>query len=210
MAAGVQLNVQHEMMSVVRQMRNYGLKTVSFALDIWTANYINTSFACLTASFVDNDNHNGTFEFKAVTLAFSSFGSTSHTSKNIKKWIESVLTTYGLKASDVVIVSPDAAANGLKALKMAGLDSWTCLPHKVANAVKNALGIPSRRKKLEAVREGDEFADGDGEYAEGITDCPPLVVAADILGNVGATDANGTSEMTRNPIVLAMIKNSRL
>ena len=207
MAAGIQLNVKDEVMQAVKHMRAYGMGSVSFALDIWTANYINTSFACLTASFITNTNHNSSYEFKRLTLAFSSFGTTSHTSANIKKWLDGVLATFGLKASDIVIVSPDAAANGIKALKMAGLETWTCLPHKLANAVKNALGVPTRRKLLAEAREGDALADGDEDYGDGgLTDYPPMVQAKNVLGFDAEPSSDGLKEVTRNPLVLAMLK----
>ena len=198
-------------MAVVEHMRTYGLATVSFALDIWTANYINTSFACLTASYINNANHNNAFEFKSVTLAFSSFGTTSHTGKHIKEWIDSVLEIYGLKPSDVVIVSPDAASNGLKALKMIGLEAWTCLPHKIANAVKAGLGVPTLRKKVVATaHEGDDYADATRDF-EGAasSDYPPLVQTLALSGDTSEPLADGRQTYTRNPIVLGMLKKFR-
>ena len=90
-------------------------------------------------------------ELANIVLAFEAFPYKRHTGLNIAKWIKSSLARVGLELGDVVMMVPDGAANGIKAVKYLDMKYDICPAHQLHRSILYACGFagkPSQNAKL--------------------------------------------------------------
>ena len=127
---------------VVAQMRRFGLPSVGMSVDMWTAKYTAVKYLCITIHYIGREGGKptGKFVWREHVIEFCSFPELTCNAKTIAKCYRDALNRYGLKLSDVVLVSPDGESAGLAALRLLGLPFEICIPHQIARSILYAGG----------------------------------------------------------------------
>jgi hypothetical protein len=128
-----------------------GKPFLNVELDIWTAKNASESYAAMKGSIILND-ENGVLRVHDFVLEFAVFPNNRHTALHIKAWMESVFVDNLLSKEDIIMATPDGAANGKKALKLMGLEFIVCYCHDLQRAMLYALGRAGKTSRNPEVK----------------------------------------------------------
>lgn len=139
-----QKNLAMRLDALMKDMQ--GLPCVGAQLDMWTDRNTGICYAAfhVTSSFEGEDS----LELHDDLLDFSIFPFTEHTGENIKSWIISICDRWHIPLASISGVTPDGAADGVKALKLIKELKHSfdiCGLHQLQRSILYAIGLAASK-----------------------------------------------------------------
>jgi hypothetical protein len=131
----------------------------SLQTDMWTTKNMAESYASLNVSFVERKKHLGEIVYtkKSALLACETFPHITHTAVLIHNWMIKVLSDWGFRPQDVVMLTVDDGASIVKAAKIghrrAGWGFTICFDDQLQRCILYALGLAGKTSRNPRMKE---------------------------------------------------------
>ena len=151
--AAIRASVQ----KTVSRMRRYKRKSIGIIIDIYTDDHKKVSYIGVYGTWLEFCVDKG-YKYCYYLLECCEFPRASHSGANIATFMREVFNTYGINLSDIILMCPDGASNGIKAAKILGIDWFVCFCHNVQRCVSYGMDLGSKkggtnRKAREIIRD---------------------------------------------------------
>ena len=113
----------------------WGQPAIALQTDLWTSTVEHKAYGTVNVSFFTEDLH-----FVHVLLDVNVFPEDSHTGVVIASWLGAVLRRKDWSTDDIVVITPDNAANMKKAVGLMDLNFRGCYAHTLQWCVQYGIG----------------------------------------------------------------------